>query len=299
MAYIGNTAASKFVSNRAASVYSGDGSTVAFTLEQVVTQDEDVLVSVDGVVQEPSVAYAVSSGTTLTFTAAPSNNAGNNIFVYYLASQAGTIGHPSTQGLTATTGTFSGNVVIPNGGNIGSAGDTDAISIASNGVVTFSQTPVGDNVGKILQVVAVHKATAFTSTSTSFVDITGFTASITPSSTSSKILVMSTINGSQDVGANRVVVRLLRDSTVMMGATGNGDRLVATSGITSAHADLIGHGGATFLDSPSSTSTLVYKWQGIISAGSGTFFINRSENDTDNAGYARFGSSMVLMEVAG
>jgi hypothetical protein len=93
-------------------LFSGDGSTVAFTLEQVVAQDEDVLVSVDGVVQEPSVAYAVSSGTTLTFTAAPSNNAGNNIFVYYLASQAGTIGHPSTQGLTATTGTFTGDVTI-------------------------------------------------------------------------------------------------------------------------------------------------------------------------------------------
>jgi hypothetical protein len=112
MAYIGNTAASRFVSNRAASVYSGDGSTVAFTLEQVVAQDEDVLVSVDGVVQEPSVAYAVSSGTTLTFTAAPSNNAGNNIFVYYLASQAGTIGHPSSQALSATNGTFTGDVTI-------------------------------------------------------------------------------------------------------------------------------------------------------------------------------------------
>jgi len=110
MPYLGNTAASRFVSNRAASVYSGDGSTVAFTLEQVVTQDEDILVSVDGVVQEPSVAYAVSNGTTLTFTAAPSTNSGNNIFVYYLASQAGTVGHPSTQGLTATTGTFTGNV---------------------------------------------------------------------------------------------------------------------------------------------------------------------------------------------
>ena len=112
MAYIGNTAPSRFVSNRAASVYSGDGSTVAFTLEQVVTQDEDVLVSVDGVIQEPSVAYAVSSGTTLTFTAAPSSNAGNNIFVYYLASQAGTVGHPSSQALSATNGTFTGDVGI-------------------------------------------------------------------------------------------------------------------------------------------------------------------------------------------
>jgi len=122
MAYIGNTAASRFVSNRAASVYSGDGSTVAFTLEQVVTQDEDVLVSVDGVIQEPSVGYAVSSGTTLTFTAAPSTNSGNNIFVYYLASQAGTVGHPSTQALSATVGTFSSNATV--GGTLGVTGAT-------------------------------------------------------------------------------------------------------------------------------------------------------------------------------
>ena len=112
MAYIGNTAASRFVSNRAASVFSGDGSAVVFTLEQSVAQDEDILVSVDGVIQEPSVAYAVSSGTTLTFTAAPSSNSGNNIFVYYLASQVGTVGHPSTQGLTATTGAFSSNATV-------------------------------------------------------------------------------------------------------------------------------------------------------------------------------------------
>jgi hypothetical protein len=93
-------------------VYSGDGSTTAFTLEQAVVQDEDILVSVDGVVQEPSVAYAVSNATTLTFTAAPSSNAGNNIFVYYLASQVGTVGHPSNQALSATNGTFSGNTTV-------------------------------------------------------------------------------------------------------------------------------------------------------------------------------------------
>ena len=112
MPYIGNTSPSRFVSNRAASVYSGDGSTTAFTLEQAVVQDEDVLVSVDGVIQEPSVAYAVSNGTTLTFTAAPSSNSGNNIFVYYLASQVGTVGHPSNQALSASTGTFTGDVTI-------------------------------------------------------------------------------------------------------------------------------------------------------------------------------------------
>ena len=44
-----------------------------------------------------------------------------------------------TGGGLMTTG---GNIVIPDAGNIGSASDTDAIAIASNGVVTFSQSPV-------------------------------------------------------------------------------------------------------------------------------------------------------------
>ena len=47
-------------------------------------------------------------------------------------------GAMTVSGLT----TLSGNLIIPNAGNIGSAGDTDSIAIASNGVVTFSQAPV-------------------------------------------------------------------------------------------------------------------------------------------------------------
>jgi hypothetical protein len=112
MPYLGNPVVDRFTSTKAASVYSGDGSTVAFTLEHSVGSDEDILVSVDGVIQEPSVAYAVSSGTTLTFTAAPSNNAGNNIFVYYLFRTIGTVTHPPTSALSATSGTFSGNTTV-------------------------------------------------------------------------------------------------------------------------------------------------------------------------------------------
>ena len=112
MPYIGTPAVDRFTSTKAASVFSGDGSTTAFTLDHAVGSDEDILVSVDGVVQEPSVAYAVSNGTTLTFTAAPSSNSGNNIFVYYLFRTVGTVGHPSNQALSATTGTFSDNVTL-------------------------------------------------------------------------------------------------------------------------------------------------------------------------------------------
>jgi hypothetical protein len=52
---------------------------------------------------------------------------------------AATFNSAITGGGLLTTG---GNIVIPNAGNIGSASDTDAMAIASNGVVTFSQNPV-------------------------------------------------------------------------------------------------------------------------------------------------------------
>jgi len=101
-----------YLGSKAATQFSGDGSNTAFTLEHAVGSDEDILVSVDGVIQEPSVAYAVSNGTTLTFTAAPSNNSGNNIFVYYLFRTVGTVSHPNNGALSASTGTFTGDVTV-------------------------------------------------------------------------------------------------------------------------------------------------------------------------------------------
>tara|TARA_Y100000816_G_C26073992_1_gene565167 strand:+ start:407 stop:1465 length:1059 start_codon:yes stop_codon:yes gene_type:complete len=122
MPYLGNTAGNRFVAAKAATQFSGDGSTTAFTLEHSVGSDEDILVSVDGVIQEPSVAYAVSNGTTLTFTAAPSNNSGNNIFVYYLFRTVGTVSHPNNGALSASTGTFTGDVTV----------DTDTLKVDSS-----------------------------------------------------------------------------------------------------------------------------------------------------------------------
>ena len=145
MPYLGNPVVDRFTSTKAASVYSGDGSTVAFTLEHSVGSDEDILVSVDGVIQEPSVAYAVSNGTTLTFTAAPSTNAGNNIFVYYLFTTIGTVTHPPTSALSATSGTFSttlgvtGNTTV--GGTFGVTGNT---TVGGTLGVTGAVTASGD-----------------------------------------------------------------------------------------------------------------------------------------------------------
>ena len=139
MPYIGNEVGNRFVASKAASVYSGNGSTTAFTLEHAVGSDEDILVSVDGVIQEPSVAYAVSSGTTLTFTAAPSSNSGNNIFVYYLFRTVATVDHPSTSSLQATDGTFTAGIT----GTLQTAAQTNITSVGT--LTSFRSTGIDDN----------------------------------------------------------------------------------------------------------------------------------------------------------
>jgi hypothetical protein len=157
MPYLGNPAQQRFSSPRAASVYSGDGSTVAFTLEEVVSTDEDILVSVDGVIQEPSVAYAVSSGTTLTFTAAPSTNSGNNIFVYYIARTFGSVSMPDGQNVNAGnfsasgTGAITGNTTVGGTLQVGVDGTTAGlIRFMDSGSVTEEATISSDANGGLI-----------------------------------------------------------------------------------------------------------------------------------------------------
>ena len=82
MPHIGNQVGSSFSSRPATQEFNGNGSTTVFTLNQTVTQ-EDIVVSVDGVIQESVDAFTVPNGTSLTFTEAPSSGTGN-IFVIYL-----------------------------------------------------------------------------------------------------------------------------------------------------------------------------------------------------------------------
>ena len=82
MPYIGSQVGSSFSSRPATQEFNGDGSTTVFTLNQTVAQ-EDIVVSVDGVIQESVDSFTVPNGTSLTFTEAPSSGTGN-IFVIYL-----------------------------------------------------------------------------------------------------------------------------------------------------------------------------------------------------------------------
>jgi len=91
MAYQGNSPAANFQSLPAVQRFNGDGSDTTFTLASVIANDQSILVSVDGVTQD-SNAYSVS-GTTLTFTAAPSSGTGN-IFVNTISPVGSTVVPP-------------------------------------------------------------------------------------------------------------------------------------------------------------------------------------------------------------
>ena len=94
MPFLGNLPNASFQSRPTRQEFSGDGSTTVFTLNQTV-RAEDIIVSVDGVVQEPTGSYTVPNGTALTFDEAPPSNAGNNIFVMYMGTSTGSISIPA------------------------------------------------------------------------------------------------------------------------------------------------------------------------------------------------------------
>ena len=89
MALLGNPLAVAFQQPPAVVRFNGDASTTTFALGRTIGSVQEILVSVDGVVQDTS-AYTVPDGSTLTFTAAPSSGT-NNIFVYFLELSAGTV----------------------------------------------------------------------------------------------------------------------------------------------------------------------------------------------------------------
>jgi len=170
--------------------------------------------------------------------------------------------------------------------------DTDAVE-----KYTTDWEPV--NTQGILQVVSTIKTDTFTSTSTSFTDVTGLSATITPFSTSSKVLVMASVSSGNSTDETRGF-RLMRDSTAIAvgGAAGSRTRTTIAQyfggNSVSFHMNT---STAQVLDSPNTAAAVTYKVQG--STNSGTFTVNRSSTDPDSAGGRRTVSTITLMEVAG
>jgi hypothetical protein len=149
----------------------------------------------------------------------------------------------------------------------------------------------------ILQVVQTVKTDTATRSSTTFDDISGLSVSITPSSTSSKILVLAQVVVSANSDA-AVFLRLRRDSTdiYLGGALGTRTRVSVNN--YAASDNRTNSESISFLDSPNTTSAVTYKIQFAGSAANAVY-VNRTVLDTDSAPFPRAASSITVMEVAG
>ena len=127
----------------------------------------------------------------------------------------------------------------------------------NNSIINISALPSGVDVGKIGQVVSATTTTEVSNTTTSYAD-TGLTGLITPTSTSSKILVTVHQNGGRsqsDQNNNSIDLILKRNSTQI-------SQIFAYSLYTGQAIDLYGASLSTsFLDSPATVAQINYKTQ--------------------------------------
>jgi hypothetical protein len=141
-------------------------------------------------------------------------------------------------------------------------------------------------VGTILQVVGGSTTTQVLTTSSTFQD-TGLTATITPTATTSKIIVLvgQAVGAFNASGTNAIGrFQTLRDSTVI--SSGSTAYNVGMVQIGSGNIEIYSHYAVAVVDSPASVSPLTYKTQMRISTGS----VIAQQNGA--------GSSITLMEVA-
>ena len=179
-----------------------------------------------------------------------------------------------------------------------------AINGTSGAVTGLAQLPDSAmSAGSIIQVVQAVKTDTASSTSENYADISGLSVSITPASTSNKILVTCNLHVSGHTDSFQAF-KVLRDSTAIgLGTAGTGNQTnasFATMCMNQGSAEYgLRTGNFEFLDSPSSTSALTYKVQWASTYQDYTSYINRP-HDTVNDDYSIFTSSTITaMEIAG
>lgn len=205
-----------------------------------------------------------------------------NVTTYYTGSAWANL---DTTGMTNPM-TTTGDTIYSSSGSTPARlgiGSTGQVLTVAGGVPSWA-APAGG--GKVLQVIQDDLVGILSVTSTSYAD-TGLSVTITPSSASSKILVMATIQGAGKLignSATRLDLQLLRGATTIMVQDRNGYT-------NSSQTNNIGTVAYTILDSPATTSAVTYKVQ-IRSGVSGqTVRINDYET-TDNST-----STIIVMEI--
>ena len=165
---------------------------------------------------------------------------------------------------------------------------TDKIQASHGSTIEIPSGHVLNAPGHVLQVVSTTKTDTFSSSSTSFTDITGLSVAITPSSSSSKILVSVHFTAAS-TGANSPRFNLVRGSTNIAQPSGS---TPSSLHLNTGGSSLGRMGSIVFLDSPSTTSATTYKLQGRTDGNN--FVINRRGDDANKTSI----SSITVMEIA-
>lgn len=151
-----------------------------------------------------------------------------------------------------------------------------------------------------VQIVQTVVTTPVSTASTSFIDITGMTATITPKSASNKILVLVDGKFSASSASAGIFIKLQRNGSDIYVGTSVGSSVACSFGFMPNGANVFYYGQTPmtqqFLDSPATTSAVTYKLQWYAYSG-GTGYLNQSGYD-GTAYNPRTASSITLMEVA-
>ena len=207
-----------------------------------------------------------------------------------------------TVGDTVTTESFYVSSVlnaIP--ATAGSVSDSYIVDVSASKLTGSRTIPKGTMpAGAVLQVVSSTKTDTFSSTTTgSWLDVTGLSLSITPSSASSKIMIFGRVTGNGQAGTTRMQMRLVRDSTAISVGDASGSRVqVSGNELFSGGADDLFGSTAFFLDSPATTSSTTYKLQVLNGNSAGTVYVNRTPNNANTTAMPVATSSITVMEIA-
>lgn len=180
-------------------------------------------------------------------------------------------------------------------------------SFTSGQVLTAAQMNNLRGAFRVLQVVSTSKTDTFVSGAVAQgaeTDITGLSVTITPSATSSLVLIVADVCGIAAVSGNRSMfgVNVYRAATPISrgDAAGSRTRVSRISGDESVSVSLQNiH--LSFLDNPATTSATTYKLTAVNAlsvAASATMYVNRTITDTDNSAWPRTASSITVMEIS-
>ena len=245
------------------------------------------------------------NGSSYICILASTGNLPTNATYWEQMSSAGTNGTDGTD--LTTTLTTQGDLVIKGASGlerlaIGSAGQ---ILKVNSGATALEYG--ADEGGKILQVVNSNFTTAFADTTlNSWTTVTGYEASITPSSSSNTILVNFNFNVATGGSGGADILRFFKVVKTISGTTTDDSPL---------HTDSVGSGQAAtvnnirsnydtngsipvtiqYVSSPSTTSVITYKLQ-FYGIQTGSVFINRLSGNP--SGYSEGASTITLMEVS-